>query len=523
MKTSIHSKILRLNLSVLLLCAVFVGGFGILCASHFVKDDTQEHLQLISQRESARISARLQNIEQYVKTVSYVVLDGLDDLDELKDTLRQQAFTDYNLNFMRATIHNVNSAVAVYLRYNPKFTPPTSGVFLAKTSKNGNILKQVPTDFSKYDPSDIEHVGWYYVPVISGKPIWMDPYENKNVDIYMISYVMPLVKFGTEVGVVGVDIDFGFLTSEIASISFLESGYAYLENKNGTVIYHPSLSRGSRVPDNFRRVCVKRFLSNGMVLVLEVPASETNMQRDALVAEIMGFTFIILLVFGLISVRMARSITEPLTALTESANQMVAGNIDVSLEFHSDDEVEDLARNFAAIRKYVKEYMGFVRGVAFKDGLTGVRNKTAFDTFLADLQNKVNMFAVTELGFVSFDVNNLKKVNECSGHDHGDLLLQNACQIICQVFGHSPVFRVGGDEFVAVLQYEDYRNREALLAEMDRKMAATRSEDSAPWDRISIAKGLAVYNCYTNEPLVDAVQRAHDAMYENKRAMKSFG
>ena len=58
------------------------------------------------------------------------------------------------------------------------------------------------------DRDDTEHVGWYYIPVKNGKATWMDPYLNSNVNVYMISYVVPIMIDNEAIGVVGMDIDF---------------------------------------------------------------------------------------------------------------------------------------------------------------------------------------------------------------------------------------------------------------------------------------------------------------------------
>jgi electron-transferring-flavoprotein dehydrogenase len=55
-----------------------------------------------------------------------------------------------------------------------------------------------------------------------------------------------------------------------------------------------------------------------------------------------------------------------------------------------------------------------------------------------------------------FDINDLKKVNDLHGHKEGDACIRAACKKICTIFDHSPVFRVGGDEFIAILSGADY-------------------------------------------------------------------
>lgn len=520
MRSFIHDKILKLSLSGLVFCAVCVGGFGIFCVNSITSEYGREHLQLIGQKEALRIGGRFEMVEQYVKTLAYVVYDGLTDVDMLKDSTRREAFTEQNLNFMQSTIRNVGSAVAVYLRYNPEITPPTSGVFLAKTSKTGSIEKQVPTDFSKYEKDDVEHVGWYYVPLRYGRPIWMSPYENKNIDIYMVSYVMPLSSFDTEIGVVGVDLDFGYLVDEVAGIKVLNTGYAYLEYADRSVAYHPVQKPETFVLQNNELEFVRNPLPNGMSLVLVAPKAEINTERDTLIVQIALFTIFILVVFAIISFRISRSITRPLQELTVVANKMTSGNLDVNFDIDADDEVGELVKSFDNARRYMKDYVSYVKGVAYRDSLTGVRNKAAFDNYAAELQEKVDDGNVSKYAVVMFDVNSLKAVNDGYGHENGNALLVNACQMICKSFSHSAVFRIGGDEFVAVMLGEDFENRESVMADLDGRMRDV-AEAKNQWERVSIAKGLAVYGKFAGETVEDVVRRADEAMYANKKAMKA--
>ena len=49
------------------------------------------------------------------------------------------------------------------------------------------------------------------------------------------------------------------------------------------------------------------------------------------------------------------------------------------------------------------------------------------------------------------------------GHDFGDILIIESCKLICKVFKRSPVYRIGGDEFVAILENGDYEHYNELL------------------------------------------------------------
>jgi diguanylate cyclase (GGDEF)-like protein len=114
---------------------------------------------------------------------------------------------------------------------------------------------------------------------------------------------------------------------------------------------------------------------------------------------------------------------------------------------------------------------------------------------------------------VLLDVNNLKKVNDTAGHKAGDQYLRDACGIICRIFKRSPIFRVGGDEFTAVVQGADYDCIEELLGKMrDHNTKAIRT------DGVVIACGMAKYE---NDARVASIfERADQRMYENKSDLK---
>ena len=96
------------------------------------------------------------------------------------------------------------------------------------------------------------------------------------------------------------------------------------------------------------------------------------------------------------------------------------------------------------------------------DALTGIKNKHAYIDFEEELDRKIEEKENVEFAIIICDVNGLKVVNDTSGHVAGDEYIRRTCGLICDVFKHSPVFRVGGDEFVVVAQGSDYENVEAL-------------------------------------------------------------
>ncbi len=164
--------------------------------------------------------------------------------------------------------------------------------------------------------------------------------------------------------------------------------------------------------------------------------------------------------------------------------------------------------------------IGRIRQVAFRDALTGVGSKAGFDQYSQDISQELRM-GKTSLAVVMMDVNNLKYVNDTFGHEAGDTYLKGCCKIICDMYKHSSVFRIGGDEFVAILHGPDYEDRGLLALRLEEKFSRTYAqEDKPPWERYSASVGMA--DSESSDLALDPVlKRADKAMYAAKQAFKA--
>ena len=156
----------------------------------------------------------------------------------------------------------------------------------------------------------------------------------------------------------------------------------------------------------------------------------------------------------------------------------------------------------------------------FVDALTFVRNKGAFNDYIQKIQARIVHDEEVTFAIGIFDCNDLKKINDKFGHDKGDIYLKTACQLICKVFHHSPVFRIGGDEFAVVLQGDDFDNREELVKLFEERSKEVNAASQNKWEEIHMAHGIAVYDPGVDSSANDTVRRADKIMYENKRLEK---
>ncbi len=166
------------------------------------------------------------------------------------------------------------------------------------------------------------------------------------------------------------------------------------------------------------------------------------------------------------------------------------------------------------IKKEYDQRLEQARTKANIDTLTGIRNKSAY----VEEEEKVNreLLDYPELKFAVtiFDVNDLKKVNDSLGHQAGDVYICGACKIICRTFKHSPVFRIGGDEFVAISKGEDYEHLQELMDYMKGY-----NENALKTGGIVIACGTARRE--QEGEVSEVFHRADQKMYENKKYLKN--
>ena len=151
------------------------------------------------------------------------------------------------------------------------------------------------------------------------------------------------------------------------------------------------------------------------------------------------------------------------------------------------------------------------------DPLTGVKNRHAYleEETLIDRQLAESAGEnAPELALAIMDVNDLKEVNDRKGHQAGDQYIREAAGIIAGIFRQSQLFRIGGDEFLALVRGSDYARLEDLLQEMrDHNDRALREGG------IVIAAGAA--RLEGDPSLAPVFQRADKIMYADKKRLKA--
>ena len=278
-----------------------------------------------------------------------------------------------------------------------------------------------------------------------------------------------------------------------------------------------------------------------------------DFSMETLHQEDLKFIYSILLISGLGTLlimlwgiyRIRETVTAPLEQMAQATEKFAyetqadhAQNIHImkALNIHTHNEIEKLYHVFIFVMeqnlhfmenlikaetdiKVKEEQIGQISQEAYRDSLTGVGSKAAYSRKITEL-NEAILNSHTDFAIVMIDMNHLKKINDECGHKAGDLYIKGCCHLICETFKHSPVYRIGGDEFVVVLTGQDYQNRYANVDALRAAYAeAYENTNQDLWHRYSASIGMA--ECAADDNTVDLIfKRADKAMYDEKETFK---
>ena len=184
---------------------------------------------------------------------------------------------------------------------------------------------------------------------------------------------------------------------------------------------------------------------------------------------------------------------------------------------------------------YMQNYMRAKESIAQKDSqikeitevlerdeLTGVGSKTAYVKKVSELEALIEKDKeMPKFAVVVVDVNNLKKVNDTYGHNLGNTYIKGCITVISQIWKHSSIYRIGGDEFVIVIDSFDYSKRHELV-DLTRKEFELlyNNKDREEYERYAASIGETAFNCEIDNTYKDAFARADQRMYDAKQEFK---
>ena len=524
---SIQLKILAIVLSGILIPAIVITAISMFYMQKTLNTDSDIITESVANTEALRINDFIRNVEYGTDTMrSYVRLTLHDQTAQLADESYRSEYEKASRMAFNAPMLNIDGIVGFYLRFAPELVNDEYTGFYS--------YKQNPalTDFVQAEDmtalADWSGGEWFDIPKAKGEATWLSPYICHATAQEIVSYVTPIYVDNKFIAVAGVDISFSKLSDMVSDISVYDNGFAYLAKTEdggelGEIVFSPvDHDLLVRSTDHYHGFAEERMsLRNGMTLVIH--ADYSDIQRESYRMTMIIVVIVAGFLIGFITVTyiLTKRIVRPLRDLTLAAEVLADGKTDLKLDnCKTKDEIGVLAEAFEKTAEKLHGYMTYINALAYRDSLTGVKNMTAYKEAVTNIDLKITMGEQTPFALLVTDINGLKSTNDRYGHEIGNRLIVRATKLICNVFKHSPVFRVGGDEFVVLLEGEDFENRDALIASLDEFCTRTYVAAGEEVIPVSIARGIECFDSNLHTGVEQIINRADKRMYEHKKSIK---
>ena len=310
------------------------------------------------------------------------------------------------------------------------------------------------------------------------RPEGYDIYDNEYGKTY--AYYTPLFVNGEKLGIIGVEVEIAKVNHEIL------------------------------------RATIRQMLMIGGVLII--------------------FTLLLLTIIRANYIRKLTLTRDFIEEYSKTKNTEIAEQL--AKEVTNSDEISTIMGKFAEMIYELERYMKSLsrtamdlqntkkqalelNELAYKDALTGIRNKLGYDKEVQKIEWEIEE-GLTKFGVAMIDLNFLKRINDTYGHDKGNISIITLCKIICHIFEHSPVFRIGGDEFVVILKGHDLEHIKELIAEFNKQLKERQENSELEyWEKTSAAIGYSIFDPKIDTTYGNVFKRADNEMYRNKKAMKA--
>ena len=536
---SLRSRFTLLTIAVVMLAVASISLTSILFVRNNEHNKADQLLMLLCETGQRNLNNYFDGVQKSVKKMEVYAESNLHELDDKS--------LEEHMNMVRTYFDEVASktsgVLTYYYRIDPAVSKNVKGFWYTDLTGDGFIEHKV-TDITKYNTEDTTQLVWFTVPKHEDKAIWIPPYITDNLNVRVISYNVPIHCKGKFVGVIGIEIDYTTMAEQVNNIRLYSNGYSFLNDNTGNLFYHPRIDitkkaspdvpQGVITENSFFRYTFNEGgrpvekdgvwlpLSNGMRINVVVPVVELEGSWERLLVGISVVSLSVLILACIFTMFYTKRIAKPLKQLTEAAEQVDRGNYNYKLTYDADDELGRLTRTFKHLVDDFKKHIGDLNTKVFTDSLTKIKNKAAFTAACNEIQAQIDSGDIVQPFAIGiFDCNNLKYINDIFGHEKGDVYLKNASSAICNVFLHSPVFRIGGDEFAVILRNFDYEGREVLINQFETSIAEINAGTKNKWEKVDMAFGITAYDEKTDRYVSDVVRRADKEMYDHKQQIKA--
>lgn len=349
------------------------------------RDSQTKTIYLTAEKKKLELNNFFNSAENIVNEFQDYILTNLDEDRLLIDSEYEQEYMTNLSKVMSSISAFQKGAVCTYFRMEMSKYGPTRGLFLTGEYQKTYVSIRT-TDLSKYSPGDIEHVGWYYLPIWKKAPVWTPPYNNLSLRQKMISYSVPLYRNEKLLGVVGIDLSLAVIEDMVNSLQ-LENAKGLLIGDQQNLIHlntryeqTKAVERSAELsmlmdkfnnPDNqplqkfnwegnsYYGILTK--LDNGMSYITAVSQKELlKPVYGQILSLLIAFVTVSILFSILLSFSFKKVIT-PIRIINKTTNRLARGELYIDIPYQSNNEIGTLANNIRLMTSQLKEYIEYIR------------------------------------------------------------------------------------------------------------------------------------------------------------------
>lgn len=349
------------------------------------RDSQTKTIYLTAEKKKLELNNFFNSAENIVNEFQDYILTNLDEDRLLIDSEYEQEYMTNLSKVMSSISAFQKGAVCTYFRMEMSKYGPTRGLFLTGEYQKAYVSIRT-TDLSKYSPGDIEHVGWYYLPIWKKAPVWTPPYNNLSLRQKMISYSVPLYRNEKLLGVVGIDLSLAVIEDMVNSLQ-LENAKGLLIGDQQNLIHLNTRYEQTKAVERSAELSIlmdkfnnpdnqplQKFnwegnsyygtltkLDNGMSYITAVSQKELLKPVYGQILSLLIAFVIVSILFSILLSFSFKKVITPIRIINKTTNRLARGELYIDIPYQSNNEIGTLANNIRLMTSQLKEYIEYIR------------------------------------------------------------------------------------------------------------------------------------------------------------------
>ncbi len=341
-----------------------------------IYNEARARLEYQSKEIGQRIQASLTNTEVTVDNTAST-LENIFDLKKYEIENSYRSLTENNLKrILTDVVESLEGANEAFFVIDPSIDIEQHQLSITNDPA-GSKFNKVPLDMESFIVADEtappEEVAWFFEAKIAGKEavtnkteikgIWSAPYFDEDAGIVLISYIKPIYKYFTFVGITGVTFDYSMIENQVLDEVVYETGYAYLLDENYNFLVHNKydvetslLSIGDEIKPLYEAMLEKEVgiqeykldgedkisgfirLSNGWTVGINPPLNEIFEARDGMNRIFIFVLIAVVVISSIIAIILSSMLAKPLNMVTKSLGHVS------ELDLQQDNNIDKLKK-----------------------------------------------------------------------------------------------------------------------------------------------------------------------------------